>query len=56
MDVSLNVCADYEKTPHDVNYLSVCPAHLTTLSPSDLWSRPTDSIRELGFLEARDPY
>ena len=53
-DASLNVCADYGKTPHDVKHLFACPAHLTTLIPSDLWSRPTDdvqSIREFSYLE-----
>ena len=41
---------------HDVKHLFVCPAHPTTLIPSDLWSRPTDAVRELSYLEARDPY
>ena len=51
----LNVCADCGTTPHDVNHLFVCPAHPTTMIPSDLWSRPTDAVRELSYLEARDP-
>ena len=50
------VCADCGTTPHDVNHLFVCPAHPTTLIPSNLWSRPTDAVRELSYLEARDPY
>ena len=54
-DASLNVCVDYGTTPHDVQHLFVCPAHLTTMIPSDLWSRPTDVVRELSYLEARDP-
>ena len=54
-DASLNACADCGTTPHDVKHLSVCPAHPTTLIPSDLWSRPTDAVRELSYLEARDP-
>ena len=52
---SLNVCADCGTTPHDVNHLFVFPTHPTTMIPSDLWSRPTDAIRELSYLEARDP-
>ena len=55
-DANLDVCADCGTTPHDVKHLFVCPAHLTTLIPSDLWSRPTDAVRELSYLEARDPY
>ena len=55
-DANLNVCADCGTTPHDVNHLFVCPAHPTTLIPSDLWSRPTDAVGELSYLEARDPY
>ena len=35
--------------------LDVCPAHPTKLIPSDLWSRPTDAVRGLSYLEARDP-
>ena len=54
-DASLDVCADCGTTPHDVKHLFVCPAHPTTLIPSDLWSRPTDTVRELSYLEARDP-
>ena len=52
---SLNVCADCGTKPHDVKHLFVCPAHPTTLRPSDLWSRPTHAVRELSYLEARDP-
>ena len=52
-DASLDVCADCGTTPHDVKHLFVCPAHPTTLIPSDLWSRPTDTVRELSYLEAR---
>ena len=55
-DANLDVCADCGTTPHDVKHLFVCPAHPTTLIPSDLWSRPTDAVRELSYLEARDPY
>ena len=55
-DANLYVCADCGTTPHDVKHLFVCPAHPTTLIPSDLWSRPTDAVRELSYLEARDPY
>ena len=55
-DANLDVCADSGTTPHDVKHLFVCPAHPTTLMPSDLWSRPTDAVRELSYLEARDPY
>ena len=55
-DANLDVCADCGTTLHDVKHLFVCPAHPTTLIPSDLWSRPTDAVRELSYLEARDPY
>ena len=55
-DANLDVCATCGTTPHDVKHLFVCPAHPTTLIPSDLWSRPTDAVRELSYLEARDPY
>ena len=51
-DVSLNVCADCGKTPDDVKHLFNCPAHPTTMTPSDLWNRPVDAIRELNYLEA----
>ena len=51
---SLDVCADCGKTPHDVKHVFNCPAHPTTMTPSDLWNRrnPVDAIRELGYLEA----
>ena len=55
-DANLDVCADCGTTPPNVKHLFVCPAHPTTLIPSDLWSRPTDAVRELSYLEARDPY
>ena len=55
-DANLDICADSGMTPHDVKHLSICPAHPTTLIPSDLWSRPTDAVRELSYLEARDQY
>ena len=55
-DASLDVCADCDTTPHDVKHLIVCPAHPTTQIPSYLWSRPTDAVRQLSYLEARDPY
>ena len=54
-DASLNVCADCGTTPYDVKHLFVFPAHPTTMIPSDLWSRPTDAVRELSYLEERDP-
>ena len=48
-DVSLAVCG---KTPHDVKHLFNFPAHPTTMTPSDLWNRPVDAVRELSYLEA----
>ena len=48
---SLDVCADCGKTPHDVKHLFACPAHPTTLIPSDLWSKPVETIREFSYLE-----
>ena len=50
-DASLDVCADCGKTPHDVKHLFACPAHPTTLIPSDLWSKPVETIREFSYLE-----
>ena len=38
-DASLDVCAECGTTPHDVKHLFVCPAHPTTLIPSDLWNK-----------------
>ena len=35
----------------DVKHLFACPAHPTTLIPSDLWSKPVESIREFSYLE-----
>ena len=53
-DASLDVCADCGTRPHDVKHLFVCPAHPTTLIPSDLWSRPNDAVRELSYLLRRE--
>ena len=39
---SLDVCDNSGKTPHDVKHLFACPAHPTTLIPSDLWSKPVE--------------
>ena len=50
-DVSLYVCANCGKTPHDVKHLFNCSAHPTTMTPSDLWNRPVDAIRKLSHLE-----
>ena len=50
-DASLDICADCGKTPHDVKHLFACPAHLTTLIPLDLWSKPVETIREFSCLE-----
>ena len=33
-------------TPHDVKHLFIWPAHPTTMTPSDLWSRLVDTVRE----------
>ena len=46
-DASLNVCADCGKTS-----LFPCPDHPTTFIPSDLCSRPMDSILEFSYIEA----
>ena len=51
-DVILDVCAECGETPHDVKHLFNCLAHPTTMTPSDLWNRPVDAIRELSYLEA----
>ena len=50
-DANLDVCVDCGKTPHDVKYLFACPAHPTTLIPSDLWSKPVETIREFSYPE-----
>ena len=50
-DASIDVCADCGKTSHDVKHLFACPAHPTTLIPSDLWSKPVETIREFSYLE-----
>ena len=55
MYASLNVYVDCGKTPQDVKHLFICPAHPTTLIPSDLGSRQMDAILELSYLEARGP-
>ena len=55
-DANLDVCADSGTTPHDVKHLFVCPAQPTTRIPSDLWSILTDAVREVSYLETRDPY
>ena len=54
-DAGLNVYADCGTTPHDIKHLFVCPVHPTTMIPSDLLSRQRDAVRELSYLEARDP-
>ena len=54
-DASLDACAYCGRTPHDVKHLFNCPAHPTTLTPSDLWNRPVDTIRELSYLETGVP-
>ena len=46
-DVSLDVCADFGKTPQDGEHLFNYPAHPTTMTPSDLWNKPVDAIPEL---------
>ena len=51
-DASRNVCADCGKTSHDVKHLFACLPHPMTLIPSDLWSKPMDSILEFSYLEA----
>ena len=50
-DASLNICVDCLKTPHDEKHLFACPAHPTTLIPSNLWIKLLDSIREFSYLE-----
>ena len=42
-DANLDVCADCGTTPHDAKHLFVCPAHPTTLIPSDLWTLSRNS-------------
>ena len=51
-DASLDVCAACGNTPHDVKHFLNCTAHPTTMTPSDLWNRPLEAIRELSYLEA----
>ena len=54
-DATLNVWADWGMTPHNLKHLFVCPAHTTTITLSDIWSRLVDDILEFSYLEARDP-
>ena len=51
-DASIYVCDDCGKTAHDDKHLFNCPAHPTTMTPSDLWNSIVDAIRELSYLEA----
>ena len=51
--ISKDDSLDCGMTPHDVKHLCNCPGHPTTMTPSDLWKRPVDAIRELSYLEAR---
>ena len=48
-DASLNVCANCGNTSHDVKHLFAFPAHPTTLIPSDIWSKPVESILEFSY-------
>ena len=50
-DASIDVCADCSKTPHDVKHLFACPAHATTLIPSDMWSKPVEPLRKFSNFE-----
>ena len=50
-DSSLDICADCGKTSQDVKHLFACTTHPTTLIPSDLWSKPVETIREFSYLE-----
>ena len=45
-NASLNVCVDCGKTPHDVKHLFACPAHPTTLIPSEAnqWTPAVNSV------------
>ena len=53
--LSSRVCTECGKTSHDIRHIFVWPAHPTTLTPSNLWSTPAYSIRELSYLKAREP-
>ena len=55
-DATLNVCTDCGMTPQDFKHLLVCSAHPTTMTQSDLWSKPVDTIGELSHIEVQHPY
>ena len=43
-------CNECDAALQDVAHLFACPAHPTNLTPSSLWSRPTEAIQELSYL------
>ena len=47
-------CPDCGVNPHDVPHLFNCTAHPNDLSTVNLWDKPVESIRELGFLDPRN--
>ena len=44
-------CPDCGMDPQDVPHLFDCTSHTNDLSPVNLWDRPTETIRELSFLD-----
>ena len=54
-NANLNVSTDLGMLPNDVKHLFVCRTDTTSLKPLYLWSKPMEPIRELSFLEAKDP-
>ena len=49
-DTSRRMCR-LRQDAHDVKHIFACQAHPTTLVPSELWSKPVESIREFSYLE-----
>ena len=44
-------CKDCASDNQDMNHLFDCPAHPTAMSPTKLWSLPTDMIGEFDYLD-----
>ena len=44
-------CSDCRMDPQNVPHLFDCTAHPNDLSRVNLWDRPTDTVRELSFLD-----
>ena len=50
-EIDSSRCSDCGMDPQDVPHLFDCVAHPNDLSPVNLWDKPIETIRELGFLD-----